>query len=194
MTDPEPAYVGPEPGAPVGPRKPRMPGWLVGLVVVIGIVATLAAALLALGVRGYLRFVRMSKVAEARMMVGEMGRDAAQAFDTTGTLCPSASRPVPHDVDSVRGRTYLSSPSEWEADRAANAGFACLDFSMTDPQYYQYDYRSTGTGAPGSSFRAIAQGDLDGDGDVARFVLEGRIAPGGVMVLSPNLVETDPEE
>ena len=193
MTDPEPAYAGHEPGAPK-PGKPRMPGWLVAVVLTIGIVVILGMAVVALGVRSYVRFVRLSKMAEARMMVGKMGRDVAESFDATGRLCPSASKPVPIDVDSVRGRSYQSSPAEWAVDGSVNAGFACLGFAVSDPQYYQYDYKSTGSGSPGSSFRAIGQGDLDGDGDLSSFVLEGRVAPGGLMVLSPNLVETEPEE
>jgi hypothetical protein len=59
---------------------------------------------------------------------------------------------------------------------------------MTSPQYYQYEYQATATG-----FRVVAHGDLDGDGDLSTYELEGRIGSGD-LVVSPQILETHPGE
>jgi hypothetical protein len=68
-----------------------------------------------------------------------------------------------------RGVRYVSEPEEWQRD-APDAGFACLGFSLTSPQYYQYAYASNRAG-----FVVTAHGDADGDGRLSRFVLRGRV-------------------
>lgn len=198
----QPPYIGPEPGSPVTKKK-GIPGWGVAILAVLGLGAAIVVVLFALGINSYYRFVRAAKTAEARMMLGSMARDAMSAYEaesydsfgalTTNVLCPSASNPVPADVADIKGRQYMSTPGEWEADKTGNGGFACLNFRMTEPQHYQYDYQSNGKGV-GSSFRGFARGDLDGDGVLSNFTIEGRVAAGGVLTLSPSLIETHPDE
>ncbi len=202
MTEPldDPPYVGTHPGEK-HQRKP-FPVWLIVALGFLSFVVLLVGTLAALAIHGYTRFLRAAKLAEAKSGVGQMARGAAAAYeqeqlDATGryhqALCASASSPVPKDVIDVRGKKYQSTPADWEADRATNAGFACLGFSWQVPQYYQFDYEATGTPAL-DRFQAIARGDLDGDGVTSSFVLEGRVGPTNTLVISPALIETDPEE
>jgi hypothetical protein len=94
----------------------------------------------------------------------------------------------------VSGRKYQSTPSEWQVDSAADAGFACLRFEIDYPQYYMYSYVETGTpGSAGDGFRATANGDLDGDGVASTFSIEGRVT-GGTLTVAPNIAEINPEE
>jgi type IV pilus assembly protein PilA len=202
MTEPKdsPPYAGTHPGEK-HPRKP-FPVWLIVALGFLSFVVLLVGTLAALAIHGFTRYRQAAKLAEAKSGVGQMARSAAAAYeheqlDASGryhqALCASASSPVPKDMIDVRGKKYPSTPADWEADRATNAGFACLGFTWQVPQYYQFDYQATGSPTL-DRFQAIARGDLDGDGMTSSFVLEGRLGPAGTLVVSPALIETDPEE
>ena len=187
---------------------------LVELMIVVAIVGVLAV----LAIYGVRRYVITSKTAEATAGIGRMAKDAATRFaeDQVGgavaplatevalshELCESASQPVP-TLDKVQGRKYQSSPDDWELDAAGAsdggaAGFACLSFGMTDPQYYSYLYTAIPPiDAPGGTFVAEARGDLDGDGVPSRFTLRGLIqgsSEGLVVTVAPNYSAEDPHE
>jgi type IV pilus assembly protein PilA len=203
MSQPEegPVYAGNHPIPQQG--KKSFPVWLLALIAVLGFTVVLVGILAALAVHGFTRYLRAAKTAEARNGVGLIAKSAAAAFedekfDSQGVvyhaLCAPASSPVPASIASVRGVKYMSTMSEWEIDKSVDGGFACLRFSMSTPQYYQYDYRAMGSGGSLDRFQAIAHGDLDGDGQSSEFVLEGRVGPGDVLLVSPSIVETNSEE
>jgi len=189
----QPPYLSAEPGAPISPKKRSIPAWLIAIGVVVGFVVIVVVSLFALGAYSYTKFLRAAKTAEARMMVGTIAKDAALAYERDEALCPSASNPVPNDINDIKGTKWMSAPSDWLVDKASNRGFACLGFSMSDPQFYQYDYQSSGSGT-GATYTATAKGDLDGDGIQSLFTLEGHIVAGEVVTVSPTVVETHPEE
>ena len=182
---------------------------LVELMIVVAIIGVLAA----LAIYGVRKYIANSKTAEARNSLGQMSKDASAAYDREhmdgtvlslgGTsavmhaLCGTAVAAVPAAATSIQGKKYQSKPSEWAAGDA-NTGWKCLRFTMDEPQYYQYSYKSSGTtGANGDTFQAIANGDLNGNGTLSTFELDGKIAQasGGTIVqVAPNILETDPEE
>jgi type IV pilus assembly protein PilA len=179
---------------------------LIELMIVVAIVGILAV-LAAYGVRKY---VANAKTAEARNAVGQMAEDAALAYEkesmastilgtkTTSAmargLCKSASKSVPAAAASVAGRKYQSNPAEWNVDAAGGSGFACVKFSVDQPQYYMYSYAAQGSSNPGDSFTATAQGDLDGNGVLSLFQLTGTINAKYALNLAPNMLEVRPEE
>ena len=117
-----------------------------------------------------------------------------------------AGTPVPDNAAKIKGQKYQSKPDEWTSVQPTNPtggheGFACLKFSMTDPQYYMYDYQGpadiTSAGAVGTTFAGVANGDLNGDGVLSTFQIDGKIqtATGGTEVyIAPNMQEINPEE
>lgn len=155
---------------------------------VVGSAIVMVSVLFVLGLFGVRKYLSGAKSSEVKNTLGQLAKDAAAAHDRDGSLCASASRPVPVDVSAIRGRKYQSHAAEWEVDRPRHAGFACLDFSMNTPQRYQYRYEATAT-----SFLAGGRGDLDGDGDLSNFTLTGEVLDGR-LVLSPSIEESDPEE
>lgn len=173
---------------------------LMVVVAIVGILATLATY----GVRKYLV---NAKTAEARNVVGAMAKDAKAAFEresmapnimaegqssvVVNNLCTDAANSVPDDISKVTGRKYQSSVADWATGNSSTAGFICLRFSLTDPQYYLYDYKGT-TGNNGT-FSAIARGDIDGNGTQSTFTVSGVISQGVVMV-SPTIQEDSPDE
>jgi type IV pilus assembly protein PilA len=165
---------------------------LVGIVVLVGILAVLAIS----GVRKY---VQNAKTAEALNSVGAIGRSAATSYESESPqkLCARASKPVPELVSMVSGKKYQSSTVDWSRDATSNAGFACLRFEMSSPQYYQYDYQVTGSAsrqAAGDAIQAIAHGDLDGNGVASTFSLTGRIGKSGTLDLDTTVAQTNPTE
>jgi type IV pilus assembly protein PilA len=173
------------------------------VVVIIGILSMLAAY----GVRKY---IANTKTAEARNALGRMAGAAAIAYEHenmaapvlgqgtstafTRALCKSATKSVPDAATAIAGRKYQSSLADWNADGAANAGFACLHFTIDQPQYYMYSYAVSGSTQPGDSFTATANGDLNGDQVLSTFQLTGAINSSYVINLAPNMLEVSPEE
>lgn len=178
------------------------------VVVIIGVLAVLA-------INGVRKYIANAKSAEARNALGQMTKDAVTAYArdsvsstmlAKGTLsngaqkfCQSASQSVPTTIAPVTARKYQSAASDWNFDSGtAGKGFACLKFSLEEPQYYMYSYTATtaNTTGPtvGDTFIAAAQGDLDGNGLTSLFQIEGQISAGYVVSTSPTILEVRPDE
>lgn len=176
---------------------------LIELMIVVAIIGVLAS----LAIYGVRKYLVHAKTAEAKNSIGQIAKDAKNAYEresmkagilSAGTstavvnnLCLSAEHSVPAGIESVKGQKYQSAPSEWTGSGDPKVGFQCLHFTMSDPQYFMYDYRGT-TGASGT-FEARAFGDLTGDGITSSFKLRGKTQTSTVFV-SPNIEEVDPEE
>ncbi len=159
------------PGYPA-PQKGGGPWVILGVIAlvsipILGIVATLA-------IYSVRRFNTAAKTAEAKNTVFAISRAAMAAYDRDGKLCDSAG-PVPATLSAKK---YHSTPTDWN-------GFACLKFSMSEPQSYQYTYTRTG-----DSFVVTALGDLDGDGVFSEFTQKGTVS-GGRVVLEQEITVTN---
>jgi type IV pilus assembly protein PilA len=154
---------------------------LVELMIVVAIIGVLAA----LAIYGVRRYLASAKTSEAKNSLGAICRGAAGAFErenasaqlvgegssgtaTSHALCLSVEGAVPSAITQVQGIKYQpNSAAGVDYDRP---NWNCLKFNMTQPQYYQYNYTSAV-----SSMRAIAAGDLDGDGTQSTFVRDGAV-------------------
>lgn len=179
---------------PIPPTRPSSNTWIIVLAVGGG-VGLFFIVLAVLAVSGVRRYVSLAKTAEGLNAVGAISKDAVAAYerDTEGgpALCGSAPHPVPRSASDIAGKKYMSTPSDW-TDGPSEAGFACLRFEMTMPQYYQYDYTSTG---PQGRFTAMAKGDLDGDGELSEISLDGEVDRSTKTVrVAPVPKQVRPEE
>jgi len=193
-------------------RRARSRGFtlieLMMVVIIIGVLAVLA-------ITGVRKYIANAKSAEARNEIGQMAKDAVTAYardsissamlspaaisNGAAKLCQSASASIPASITTVTAHKYQSTVADWNADAAsAWKGFACLKFSIEEPQYYQYSYTATTTNTTGATvgdlFYATAIGDLDGNGVTSQFQVEGLINAGYVISISPNIQETRPDE
>jgi type IV pilus assembly protein PilA len=179
---------------------------LVELMIVVAIVGILAV----LAIYGVRKYIANSKTAEARNSLGQIGKDAVSAFEgermNATVLLPGASTAVVRKMCATGatiqvpaavpvGKKYQSTKLDWSnaADVAANAGFPCLRFEMTAPQYYAYEYKASGASANNDFFEAKAYGDLNGDGVNSSFTVKGVIQEQRLN-LAPSIDETSPEE
>jgi type IV pilus assembly protein PilA len=188
---------------------------LVELMIVVAIIGVLAA----LAIYGVRKYLSNAKTAEARMSVGRLAKDAQLAYeketvaqgtvDITKTadiahkLCSAATKVPAADAD-IANKKYQSSPQDWLSAPLANGapgGWNCLKFTMSDPQYFQYEYTTTTdplvAAADGHTFTATAHGNLDGDLVLSSLSMDGRIQTAAgelVLTLAPTITEVDPEE
>ena len=187
------------------PPPPRNQGggstWIIVLLSVVGGVVVIIGVLAVLAVYGMRKYIGNAKQAEARNSIGQIAKDAAAAYEresvspgTPDGLCASASHSVPASASMIRGMKYQSVRGDWEVDASRRAGFACLGFSLDMPQYYMYSYTAHGTKRAHDGFRATANGDLNGDGVMSTFWIEGAVGPGDSLTVDPLPGEDNPGE
>jgi type IV pilus assembly protein PilA len=181
---------------------------LVELMIVVAIVGVLAV----LAVYGVRKYIANAKTAEAKNSLGQIGKDAVTAYEgermnaaviTPGSstsvirrTCGDSTKTIPDGKAKIQGQKYQSTKADWSnaTDVKNNAGFPCLKFEMTAPQYYMYDYKGGGTtGATTGSISATAAGDLNGDGTTSLFTMSGTIQEQR-LTIAPALGEVSPEE
>jgi type IV pilus assembly protein PilA len=184
---------------------------LIELMIVVAIIGILAV----LAVYGVRKYMAHTKTAEAYNSLGQMGKNRSAYFEqesmagltlppgaTAGAsraLCASPTASVPASPGAIKGQKYQSSQApgvDWNIDAAATVptGFYCLKFTMDAPQYYMYSFTSTNGSAAGGTWKGIANGDLNGDGVLSTFELDGIIQPSMAFSLAPNFLETNPDE
>ena len=166
---------------------------LVELMIVVAIIGLLAA----LAIYGVRRYMTNSKTAEARQAIGAISKGARAAFDgevwddatviaagssrsgAGGQLCGEAA-PIPGTVPI--GEKYQSTDGDWDDD----AGWSCLRFSISGPQYFQYDYSPNDAG---DAFDITAKAQLGGaDDDTMTLSLAGAVQ-GGSVTIAPTIKE-----
>jgi type IV pilus assembly protein PilA len=165
---------------------------LIELMIVVAIIGVLAV----LAIFGVSKYLKNAKTAEATNSLGAINQDAVNAYNKETTpsgvavglatgaahaLCPSSTGSIPPAVPS--NHKYTANPA---ADYVTDPGFSCLQFSMSQPQYFAYDYVLGGksTIAPDPVVTGLtgwgtgASADFNGDGKLVEFSTGGNLVNG----------------
>lgn len=165
---------------------------LMTVVAIIGILSVLA-------IFAVTKYLKAAKASEATNSLGAMQRMAVQAYEKergggeiladgatstipiTHQLCPSSTAAIP--ATPPAGKKYQAAATEWAAD----PGMRCLGFSITEPQYFSYDYIAGAPSniatlasmpIPATGWGVGAKADLAGDGKFLQFATGGDVRNG----------------
>ncbi len=140
-------------------------------------VATIGV-LSAVAIPAFLDYMKKSKKTEAEVLLNRLGKSAKVAYITDAKF-PVGTVPLTPAASCCTGpRAHcVSTPADW-----ATPLWTQLGFSIDEPNLFQYSYTSDGT-----TFTAEAVGDLDCDGTMITYRLEGS-APNG----NPQVRLTEP--
>ncbi len=165
---------------------------LVELMIVVAIVGVLVA----LGIYGVQRYLSASKSAEAKNNLGAISRAAVAAYERTSgdgeiiaagkeaskeehALCKNSNW-VPKKIQRDKKYQPNTAKGDFQAGND-KAGWRCLKFEINEPIIYMYQYRYKSGDWSGQAkksgakeyYVARAQGDVDGDKIMSRFILAG---------------------
>lgn len=147
---------------------------LIELMIVVAILGILAAV----AIPAFLKYIKRSKTTEATMNVRKLYDSSVTYFSaehttSTGAIvqaqfpATTATLPATTAIGDVKITTL---PSAWDSDATWNA----LQFSVSDPSYFAYQYDSAGT-TNDAKFTATAFGNLDGDTNFSTFTRVGSV-------------------
>jgi len=132
---------------------------LIELMIVVAIIGILASV----AIPAFVRYTRKSRTLEAVMMIRRM-YDGAVAYyigehvDKGGTQLhqkfPDSTGPTPATIPCAKA--VIVPQTEWGNDQ-----WQALDFAVTDPQRYQYEFQDNGLEGAEAFALMIARGDLN---------------------------------
>jgi prepilin-type N-terminal cleavage/methylation domain-containing protein len=151
---------------------------LIELMIVVAIIGILAAVAIPM----FLDSMKKAKSSEAKIQLNKIGKTSKEVFSTQAKF-PGITTGVTPAAGCCAGANQHCAvvAADWQT-----ANWQALDFEMSEPFLFQYDYTGSGVGSA-SVFTAHATGDIDCDTTFITYTLAG-VATGG----NPALTLTDP--
>jgi hypothetical protein len=136
-------------------------------------------SVLAVAVPAFVRNLHASRLVEPMDCLARIAAQAAAlaASQPAETAYPDSVALTPQEVP--RGGPVTDPPGTWE-----HPTWRLLDVAFTTPHSYSFAFESRN--APGkATYRAVANGDLDGDGLLSTFEISGESSDGSEPVTMP---------
>jgi len=134
-------------------KKKGLPTWAIVLIVIAAAAPVVLGIVSALAIYGVRKYMVEAKRAEAVSVLGQWSKGMVACGEKDGL--PVTSPAVPASLSAVAAKKYQSTASEW-----SDPAFACARFSLTEPQYFQYQWQQLSA----SEGNLVARADFDGDG------------------------------
>jgi len=145
----------------------------------------LGGSILAVAVPEFVRGLHASRLAEPVDGLKRLAGSAVALAAAGDHLFPASAPLTPSEVP--RGVRAEDPAGAWDQPT-----WRALGFSFDNPHAFSFEFISTPEGAP-THFRALAHGDLDGDGVVSTFEIEGEVDANGARVLPGMYVDREVE-
>jgi hypothetical protein len=144
-----------------------------------------AGSVFAVAVPEFIRGLQASRLAEP---VDGLKRIAAAAVSlaSSGAGFPASAPLTPSDVP--RGTRAEDPQGVWE-----HPTWRALSFGFDHPHAFSFAFDSTQGPGGQSHFRAVAQGDLDGDGVTSTFEVKGEADSSGARIVPGMYVDREVE-
>ena len=140
-------------------KKKGLPTWAIVLIVLAIALPVGLGIFSALAIYGVRKYIVNAKRAEATNALTNWSRGLVGCAEKDGL--PLTSPAVPASLASVSGMKYQSVASEW-----SDPAFVCAGFSVSEPQYFQYQWLQ----ASPAEGKLVALADFDGDGSAEQRV------------------------
>lgn len=143
------------------------------------LVVAVCGSVLAVGIPAFVRDLHASRLVEP---IDGLNRIAAAAAALAASAegpqrYPDSAPRTPEEVPA--GEPALDPPGSWE-----HPTWVSLGLSFTRPHSYSFEFESERRGRR-SKYVAVAQGDLDGDGQLSEFSIRGEVVDGRAPVTFP---------
>jgi hypothetical protein len=138
-----------------------------------------AGSILAVGIPVFVRDLHASRLVEPMDGLNRIAaRAAARAAGKSAALAyPESVGQTPRSVPS--GQPLLDPPGTWDHPTWVDLGVA-----FSRPHSYTFEFQSEKRGRV-ARYRAVAHGDLDGDGQLSEFSVRGEMSEGQAPVTFP---------
>ena len=141
--------------------------------------AAVGGSVLAVGIPAFVRDLHASRLVEP---IDGLNRIAAAAAARASS--ESAVTPYPESVGRTPSVVPMGKPAQDPPGTWEHPTWASLGFGFSRPHSSSFELTSEGRGRR-ARYRAVAHGDLDGDGQLSEFSLRGEVAEGREPVTFP---------
>ena len=154
---------------------------LIELMIVVAIIGILAAV----AIPAFLEYMKRSKTTEASLNLNKIGKASKRVKGEIGTYPVETGAMLPAASGSCCGQSGGTTQvnNKCTPTPAAfndSAGWSHLEFSVDEPNIYNYTYTPSG----GTAFSALGVGDADCDGKLATFTMLGTTTGQGNAAVS----------
>jgi hypothetical protein len=134
-----------------------------------------AGSVLAVGVPAFFRDLHASRLVEPMSGLARISSAAAASAQRE----PVLSAYPPSAALTPAGTALRDPPGTWE-----HPTWASLEFGFSTPHRYSFEFESE-CRSKRSRYRATARGDLDGDGQLSEFSVQGEVLEGRAPLTFP---------
>lgn len=146
------------------------------------IFVAVTGVLAAVAIPAFMKYIKKSKAAEARMFLHKLF-EGARMLSMEGKPLPASVGPTPPLGSCCQqGEKCQPDPALWQ-----HPSWQALQFAVMDPHYYSYEFVNQA-----DSYAFKAYGDLDCDGMYSTFVMHSSSAD--LQEGQPDLLKQDPLE